>query len=135
MPSATRAPDRLRSGQRFLHAVADQCPVQLLAPGVEARDLGLHAASGGLATARTLQFLGKDSVELGDADDLRFLFVSGGSGSIEGLRSATLATHDAVELAPGPFILAGPPGLRVLEVTASSVARRGNRPVVPARAR
>ena len=120
-PQRTRAPDRLRSGQRFLHAVADQCPAQLLAPGVEARDLGLHAASGGLATARTLQFLGKGSVELADADDLRFLFVSEGSGSIEGLRSATLAIHDAVALAPGPFVLAGSPGLRVLEVTASSV--------------
>ncbi len=56
LPSPGRAPDRLRSGQRFLHAVADRCPVEVLAPGVEACDLGLHGASGGLATARTIRF-------------------------------------------------------------------------------
>ena len=121
LPSADRAPDRLRSGQRFLHAVADRCPPRVLAPGVEARDLGLEDASGGVATARLLQFSESGTVELRDAEDSEFLFVSAGSGSIEGPTTADLATHDAVALPRGRFLLTGAPGLRVLEVT--SMAR------------
>ena len=117
LPSPTRAPDRLRSGQRFLHAVADRCPRVLLTPDIEARDLGLHAASGGLATARALEFRSAGSVELQDADDLHFLFVREGSGSIDGPTPANLGTHDAVALPRGKFLLTGAPGLRVLEVT------------------
>jgi uncharacterized RmlC-like cupin family protein len=59
LPSTEGAPGRLRSGQRFLHAVGDRCPRELLSTGVEARDLGLQAASGGLATARALRFQGR----------------------------------------------------------------------------
>jgi uncharacterized RmlC-like cupin family protein len=117
LPTRDRAPDRLRSGQRFLHAVADRCPRELLAPGVEARDLGLQAASGGLATARALRFHGAGTVELRDADDLRFLFVREGSGSVDGPSRVDLATHEAVALPRGRFLLTGAPGLRVLEVT------------------
>jgi mannose-6-phosphate isomerase-like protein (cupin superfamily) len=123
LPSETPAPDRLRSGQRFLHAIPDACPFELLAPGVEARDLGLHAASGGLATARTLHFRDSGTVELRDSDDLHFLFVSEGSGSIEGKTRTMLATHDAVALPPGTFLLAGSPGLRVLEVSSTTSPR------------
>jgi uncharacterized RmlC-like cupin family protein len=121
LPSAGRASDRLRSGQRFLHAVADRCPPELLSTGVEGRDLGLDAASGGLATARALFFQSVGTAELRDADDLRFLFVSAGTGSIEGPTTADVATHDAVALPRGRFLLTGAPGLRVLEVT--SMAR------------
>jgi len=118
LPSADRAPDRPREGQRFLHAAADRCPLESLVPGVTSRDLGLHTASGGLATARTLQFDGSGSVDLREADDLRFLFVSAGTGSIDGSTRAALAAGDAVALPPGGFILTGAPGLRVFEVTA-----------------
>jgi quercetin dioxygenase-like cupin family protein len=117
LPSPERAPDRAREGQRFVHAVADGCARQLLATGVTARDLGLHRPSGGLATARTLLFDGPGSVELGEAEDLKFLFVSAGTGSIDGPTRATLAAGDAVALPPGPFVLTGSPGLEVLEVT------------------
>lgn len=119
LPSPDGAPDRLRSGQRFLHAVADRCSPELLVPGVEARDLGLHAASGGIATARALHFRDMGTVELRDADDLRFLFVCEGSGSVRGAETAGLAPYDAVALSPGPFVLTGSPGLRVLEVTST----------------
>jgi mannose-6-phosphate isomerase-like protein (cupin superfamily) len=119
LPSPDPAPERLRSGQRFLHAVADRCRPELLAPGVEARDLGLHAASGGIATARELHFRGAGTAELRDADDLRFLFVSEGSGSIEGAARVDIEAYDAVALPRGPFLLTGSPGLRVLEVTAT----------------
>jgi mannose-6-phosphate isomerase-like protein (cupin superfamily) len=119
LPSPDRASDRLRSGQRFLHAVAGRCEPEPVAPGVEARDLGLHAASGRVATARALHFLDTGTVELRDADDLRFLFVSEGSGSIQGAKRAALGTYDAVALPPGPFLLTGAPGLRVLEVTST----------------
>jgi mannose-6-phosphate isomerase-like protein (cupin superfamily) len=120
LPLETPAPDRLRSGQRFLHAVAETCSPELLAPGVEARDLGLHAASGGLATARALRFDDAGTVDLHEADDLHFLFVCEGSGSIEGRTRTMLATEDAVALPPGPFLLAGSPGLRVLEVSSTT---------------
>jgi quercetin dioxygenase-like cupin family protein len=123
LPSAERAPDRPRSGQRFLHAVADRCSAQPLAPGVEARDLGLNAASGGVATARALRFQSAGTVELREADDLRFVFVSEGSGSIQGATRTGLAAYDAVALPPGPFQLLGLPGLRVLEVTSTTRSR------------
>jgi len=48
--------------------------------------------------------------------------VASGTGSLEGPRSGTLGSGDALALAPGPFVLAGSPGLRVLEVTASPAA-------------
>jgi mannose-6-phosphate isomerase-like protein (cupin superfamily) len=115
LPTPDRAPDRVRSGQRFLHAVADRCPVRPVAPGVDARDLGLDAPSGGLATARRLSFRTAGTVELREADDLRFLFVVEGSGSLQGT-SATLAARDAVALPPGQVLLTGAPGLQVLEV-------------------
>jgi hypothetical protein len=56
-------------------------------------------------------------VELWEADDLRFLFVCTGAASIDGPTRATLTVGDAVALPPGPFVLHGSPGLRVLEVT------------------
>ena len=122
LPSAEPAPDRLRSGQRFLHTVAETCPAELLAPGVEARDLGLEVASGGVATARVLRFQGAGAAELREADDLRFVFVIEGSGSIDGAARTALATHDAVALPPGRFLLTGSPGLRVLEVASGTRA-------------
>src|SRR5262249_3204298 len=111
------------SGQRFLHAVADRCPPVAVAPGVEARELGLEAASGGLASARVLRFRDAGTVELRDAADLEFPFVSAGRGSIEGSRGASLAAGDAVALPRGAFVLHGAPGLQVLEVTSSSTGR------------
>src|SRR5215813_353464 len=68
LPSQDRMPDREREGQRFLHAVADQCPAHVVAAGVTERDLGLHPASGGRATARTLSFDRPASVELRQAE-------------------------------------------------------------------
>jgi len=116
LPMPARTPERLLSGQQFLHAVADRCPVRPVAPGVDARDLGLDAPSGGLATARTLSFRSAGTIEVREADDLRFLFVVEGSGSLEGAASATLAARDAVALPPGPVLVTGAPGLQVLEV-------------------
>ena len=124
LPTPERAPDRLRSGQRFLHAVADRCPLLAMPPGVEARDLGLHAASGGLATARVLRFRDAGTVELREPEDLEFLFVSAGTGQIEGPKRASLAAGDAVALPRGRFVLHGSPGLQVLEVTSSSADPR-----------
>ena len=122
LPSASRAPDRPRSGQQFLHAVAGRGSLRLLAPGVEAHDLGVHDASGGIATARTVRFQEAGTVELRDADDLHFLFASAGSGTIDGAVRAALSAYDAVALPPGPFLLTGAPGLQVLEVTSKARA-------------
>jgi mannose-6-phosphate isomerase-like protein (cupin superfamily) len=117
LPSADRAPERTREGQRFLHAIAETCTQVLLAPGVASRDLGLHAASGGLATARTLRFDRPGSVDVLEGDELRFLFVSAGTGSIDGSTSAALGASDAVALPSGRFVLTGASGLRVFEVS------------------
>ena len=84
---------------------------------MEARDLGLDAASAGVATARTLCFQDAGTVELREANDLRFVFVSAGTGWIDGPTRTLLAPHDAVTLPPGPFLLTGGAGFRVLEVT------------------
>ena len=51
---------------------------------------------------------------------VRVLLVGGTSGSCDWRRS--LATHDAVALPPGPFLLTGSPGLRVLEDTSGTRA-------------
>lgn len=120
LPTPERAPDRLRSGQRFLHAVGDRCPRLPVAPGVEARDLGLDEASGGIATARVIHFPDAGTVALREAEDLEFLFVAAGRGSVEGPSSATLAAGDALALPRGAFVLHGSPGLRALEVTGRS---------------
>lgn len=138
LPSPDGVADRAREGQRFLHAVGDQCPPQLLAAGVTARDLGLDVASGRLAAARTLRFDGPGSVEIRESYDLRFVFVWAGTGVLngptrpgdpfgtwEGLPHTErigevgtgLAAGDALALPPGPFVLTGSPGLHVLEVT------------------
>jgi mannose-6-phosphate isomerase-like protein (cupin superfamily) len=117
LPSQERVPDRARQGQRFLHAVPDRCSPRAVATGVTEVDLGLHAASGGLASARAVRFDRAGTVDLRDADDLRFLFVGAGTGAIAGPRTATLAAGDAVAFPPGRFILTGSPGLQVLEVT------------------
>jgi mannose-6-phosphate isomerase-like protein (cupin superfamily) len=131
LPSPDRAHDRLRSGQRFLHAVAERCSTRAVAPGVEARDLGLEDASGGIASARVVHFRDRGMVELRDSNDLRFLFVSAGAGSIEGPARAAVNTGDAAALPPGPFVLHGSPGLQVLEVTSSSAEAPGTVGSVP----
>jgi quercetin dioxygenase-like cupin family protein len=120
LPSAGRAPERLREGQRFLHAVADRCVAEPLTPGLTSLDLGLQEASGGLASARVLQFDRHASVELRDSHELRFLFVIAGGGSLNGPTQATLEAGDAVSLPRGPFVLAGSPGLRLFELTSGA---------------
>lgn len=133
LPSPTRVPGRPREGQRFLHAVADRCSPTVLTAGVTARDLGLDAASGGLASARALRFDHPGSVQFRGGEDLLFLFVIAGTGSIDGPTTATLAAGDAVALPPGPLVLTGSPGLQVFEVTspAESPPRRGTDSVGP----
>jgi len=116
LPSTNRAPDRLREGQRFLHAVADRCVFEMLTPGLTSIDLGLEGPSRGLADARVLRFDGPASVELRDGEELRFLFVLAGVGAVDGPVKTTIAAGDALSLPPGPFVLTGSPGLRVLEV-------------------
>ncbi|HEY1418369.1 MAG TPA: hypothetical protein VGF41_10700, partial [Myxococcaceae bacterium] len=120
LPSAGGAPDRLREGQRFLHAVGDRCVPQPLTPGVTSLDLGLQVASGGLAAARVLRFDRPASIELRDSHELRFLFVIAGSGSLDGSTKAAIEPGDAVSLPRGPFVLTGSPGLRLFEVTSGA---------------
>jgi mannose-6-phosphate isomerase-like protein (cupin superfamily) len=117
LPSPGRAPDRLREGQKFLHAVAERCASRALSPGVTELDLGLQAASDELASARVLRFDEPATLELRESAELRFLFVIAGNGALDGATRATLGTGDAVALPPGPFVLTASAGLRLLEVT------------------
>jgi len=56
LPTATLAPDRDFSGQRFLHSVAADTPWTPHGDiGFEARETGMAAATAGLADARTLR--------------------------------------------------------------------------------
>ena len=127
LPSEGRSPDRLREGQRFLHAVSDRCVPQPLTPGLTAIDLGLESASAGFAGARVLRFDEVASIELRDGEELRFLFVIAGTGALAGGTNATLAPGDAVALSRGPFVLRGSPGLRLLEVSSpATVPTRGD---------
>ena len=55
------------------------------------------------------------------------MFVSEGSGWIQGATRTELAAYDAVALPPGRFLLVGAPGLRVLEVTSTTRPREPER--------
>jgi hypothetical protein len=97
--------------------VSGHCVPEPLTPGLTSLDLGVESASDGFAGARVLRFDGRASVELRDGEELRFLFVIAGTGSLDGATKATLEPGDAVALPRGPFVLTGSPGLRLLEVS------------------
>jgi hypothetical protein len=105
LPTAAHHPSRVFAGQTFVHHVGDGAPWQ---PGplggLEHRDLGLTAATGGLASACVVRPHGEPSATLVTAPaELAFSFVLSGSAQLQTTHHGDhdVGAGDAVALPPG----------------------------------
>lgn len=134
LPTKTLRRDRDFDGQRFVHddaASASWRPWQVA--GFEARDLGIAAATGGLAAAHVVRWRGGAKTEpLSHDAELLFRFVLGGAATLE------CDGHGAHRLAGGDAFVV-PAGLRhtfgdcwndfeLLEVRVEPQSFQGNAP-------
>jgi quercetin dioxygenase-like cupin family protein len=123
LPTAALRPDRDFGGQRFVRHEAAQArwgPWRL--EGFEARDIGIGAATGGLAGAHVVRPAGKgESQRVSHQAELVFLFVLRGRLALDadGHGANDLGAADAVVLPSGlaHTFSAGSPDLEMLEVT------------------
>jgi quercetin dioxygenase-like cupin family protein len=105
LPTKTTKPDRLFDGQRFVRSdLVSAAWRPWRCEGFEARDLGMDAATEGLATASVVR--GRDGsgfVQPGHDAELRFTFVLKGSARLrcEGRRPDPLRAGDAFVIPPG----------------------------------
>ncbi len=79
LPTATVDPARDFGGQRFVHHVAAAAVWAPAAAGAERRDLGIGAATVGLAEAAVVRLDGSAPVDLGHDGEFSFSFVLDGS--------------------------------------------------------
>jgi len=104
LPTQSLNPQRDFSGQRFVHHVADTATWQAhRIQGFEARDIGIAAATDGLADARVLRAIGPCAPQsLRHQGELRFLFVLQGSVALSSNGDArwTLGTGDCCVIPP-----------------------------------
>ena len=102
LPNATLNPARVFGGQRFVHHVAATAawrPWRLA--GFAARDIGIGAATGGLAGVKVARVAGPPKGEAAShAGEFLFLFVLAGSALLkaEGHGAERLAAGDAVTI-------------------------------------
>ncbi|HEY5907050.1 MAG TPA: cupin [Vicinamibacteria bacterium] len=131
LPTAVQRPDRDFGGQRFVrHEAARATFSPWRMPGFEARDLGIAAATDGLATARVARVAPAHAATSKVLDELAhvshdaellFTFVLAGGALLlcEGQEGVALAAGDAFVIPAGrPFALTEPsPDLELLEVS------------------
>ncbi len=129
LPNSLVQSDRTYGGQRFVRhiaKIADWKPWPALAvPGFEARDIGIAAATDGLAGVRVVR-ANTSAVTPSSAHngELMFLFVLKGSLAIESgvLGNHTLNVDDSVVIPAGAaYALRGSEGLEMLEVVLPAV--------------
>jgi quercetin dioxygenase-like cupin family protein len=110
LPTGVVRPERAFGGQRFVRHVAAAAPTApWLVPGLDARDTGIGAATGGLAGAVVVTATDPATVDAGwltHDDELVFDAVLGGAAelalrSAAGERTESLVAGDAVALPPG----------------------------------
>ncbi len=123
LPTGSLLPDRDFGGQRFVrHQAADAEWTPWRAPGFEARDLGMEAATGGVAAARVARVASAPSpVTLRHDAELLFLFLLAGEVTLR------RAGHEAQQLRAGDSVVLpadspctfddGSADLELLEVT------------------
>jgi quercetin dioxygenase-like cupin family protein len=104
LPTGRHLPGRQFGGQRFVRHVAADAAWQPWAssqgaPGFEARDTGIAAATDGLAGAVTVRANGPDVARISHHGELLFLFVLRGSLRLES------AAHGRHELADGDSVV------------------------------
>ncbi|KAI9010538.1 RmlC-like cupin domain-containing protein [Hyaloraphidium curvatum] len=123
LPNRVGDPDRLFGGQKFVRHVADGAAwAPWRAPGFEARDLGIGAATDGLAGARVVRpTAGAASAPLVAAGELCLHVVLDGTVTLErdGQKPEVLRAGDSVALPAGErYRLAGSSAdLEMLDVT------------------
>ena len=121
LPMPPGDPERRWGGQRFVRHIAAQARWEpWRAPGFEARDLGIAAATDGLAGARVVRGAGAAaSAAAQHGGELLFMFVSSGSVTIDCGQRETLHAGDACALPAGDaFALRdASPDLSFLEVS------------------
>lgn len=121
LPNKDLNPDRLFSGQRFVHHVAKDArwsPSKI--SGFEAQNTGIAAATKGLAGVQVVRTSGNHSGTIAHNGELFFFFVLKGE---LGLRNRDLGSHQMRENescvipAGTEFKLTASPGLEMLAVT------------------
>lgn len=122
LPTGRTLPDRLYGDQRFVrHIAADAVWTPWRLPGFSARDIGIAAATDGLAGVRVVRADGKTRA-VADAHGGEFLFFFALEGAVD-LESVQLGNHhlqagDSVVLPAGsPYALSAEIGLEMLEVS------------------
>lgn len=122
LPTGRMLPDRLYGSQRFVRHIADKAswlPWRL--PGFDARDIGIAAATDGLAGVRVVR--SRDQVRAdapAHGGEFLFLFVLQGALALGGddLGHHQLQAGDSVVIPAGKsYTLAAQPGLEMLEVS------------------
>ncbi len=125
LPSPRVATDRTWAGQRFVRHVAVEADWESgSCPGHDTKDLGIAAATDGLAGVAVHRLsAARVSVEIPRTDGFRFLFVVRGAVSLtlSDTTSRELRAGDSAALPPGPGPKLGSraDGTEVLEVTLS----------------
>ena len=135
LPTSQVQPGRTFSGQRFVRHIAAEaqwrpwCICGLQAPGFEACDVGIAAATDGLADVHIVKTPGpserRNAVSVAHSGELLFVFVLDGSLALEGDATKPGAVHGHHQLRVGdccvipagaPVILSSGDGLRMLTV-------------------
>lgn len=96
LPTGRLDPERDFSGQRFVHHRALEASWIPVGQGLQARDLRLRDATGGLADARVIR--GEGELDNQHEGDLSFWFALEGSGSLDG---QPMSGGDAITVASG----------------------------------
>lgn len=120
LPTGRVDPERDFGGQRFVRHVAAGAPwVTWNGGAAVCRDLGIGAATDGIAGARVVRADRAATTALGHDGEFRFLFVLDGELRLRtGSASQTLGRDDSVSLPSGQAIDADlAPGTELLEVT------------------
>jgi len=128
LPTPTVRPDRLFGGQRFCRSQArDAVWRRWRIPGFVARDTGIAAATGGVASVYVARPEGPIArVETSHASDILFTFVLAGRVTLdgEGQGAHALEEGDAYVVPPGLTIVLSEasPDLELLEVSLPAIA-------------
>lgn len=115
LPTDTQRPERVFNGQRFVfHSLDDAVWDAWTLSGARARDLGIRAATDGLATVRVVEAQAAIAGKLTPAEEFHLLFALSGSATIAGF---PLSRGASIALPPGlPVEVSAEPGFETLEV-------------------
>lgn len=122
LPTGRTLPDRLYGDQRFVrHIAADASWQEWRLPGFAARDIGIAAATDGLAGVRVVRTEVPANALAGAHDgEFLFLFVLAGTLRLESVKLGNhrLEASDSVVIPAGaPYKLIADTGLEILEVS------------------